>query len=275
MALALPLTVQYSAVPHSFILHSMAVSTEEKFAPKARKADPVEEKKRGQQEKQGQQSVFEAAIVSHEKQARPKTTSAESAPTDIKKKATECTSLNHGMLIIGHVISGLSVGISSTIVPVYQLLHSQSVVAWFPSNNGLSLGGILLHLIHIPWGLQMIPAIVLSLCMLAFPKFPCWLVDNNQYTFLLHISNSYLILLNIILYIRWLGHHYENEHPSPPGTPTQPLNSTTLIMLPELIGQNVLDPSKLAYLNKHHLMRSWQTEQGIALQARQVHDVKN
>lgn len=61
---------------------------QEKFAPKARKADPVEEKKRGEQEKQGQQSVFEAA-VSHEKQARPKTTSAESAPTVIKKKATE------------------------------------------------------------------------------------------------------------------------------------------------------------------------------------------
>lgn len=53
--------------------------------------------------------------------------------------------------------------------------------------------------------------------------------------------------------------------------------------LPELIDQfdlsslthrrNVLDPAKLAYLNKHHLMRSWQSEQGIAFQARRVHDV--
>jgi large subunit ribosomal protein L22 len=61
---------------------------QEKFAPKARKADPVEEKKRSEQEKQGQQSVFEAA-VSHEKGSRPKTKSTETAPTVVKKKATE------------------------------------------------------------------------------------------------------------------------------------------------------------------------------------------
>jgi len=53
--------------------------------------------------------------------------------------------------------------------------------------------------------------------------------------------------------------------------------------LPELIEQfdlsslthrrNILDPAKLAYLNKHHLLRSWQSEQGIAFQAKRVHDV--
>lgn len=59
---------------------------QEKFAPKPRKADSAEEKKRSEQEKQGQQSVFEAA-VSHEK--RPKTKTTETAPTVVKKKATE------------------------------------------------------------------------------------------------------------------------------------------------------------------------------------------
>jgi large subunit ribosomal protein L22 len=58
---------------------------QEKFAPRPRKADPVGEKK-SEQEKQGQQSVFEAA-VSHEK--RPKAKSTETAPTVVKKKATE------------------------------------------------------------------------------------------------------------------------------------------------------------------------------------------
>jgi large subunit ribosomal protein L22 len=61
---------------------------QEKFAPKARQVDPVEEKKRGEQEKQGQQSVFEAA-VSHEKGKKPKATSTESASTVVKKKATQ------------------------------------------------------------------------------------------------------------------------------------------------------------------------------------------
>jgi len=62
---------------------------QEKFAPKARKADPAEEK-RARDEKQGQQSVFEAA-VSQEKVVRPRNASVESVPPVVakKKKATE------------------------------------------------------------------------------------------------------------------------------------------------------------------------------------------
>jgi large subunit ribosomal protein L22 len=61
---------------------------QEKFAPKPRKADPLEEKRaRDGQEKQGQQSVFEAA-VSQEKV--PKKASVESTrPVVVKKTATE------------------------------------------------------------------------------------------------------------------------------------------------------------------------------------------
>lgn len=90
-------------------------------------------------------------------------------------------------------------------------------------------------------------------------------------------------VLNWLALAGW-GVHHENGRASPPGTPsTQPPDSTTLMTLPELIDQfdlsslthrrNVLDPAKLAYLNKHHLMRSWQSEQGIAFQAKRVHDV--
>lgn len=90
-------------------------------------------------------------------------------------------------------------------------------------------------------------------------------------------------VLNWLALAGW-GVHHENGRASPTGaSPTQPPDSTTLMTLPELIDQfdlsslthrrNVLDPAKLAYLNKHHLMRSWQSEQGIAFQARRVHDV--
>lgn len=90
-------------------------------------------------------------------------------------------------------------------------------------------------------------------------------------------------VLNWLALAGW-GVHHENGRASPTGaSPTQPPDSTTLMTLPELIDQfdlsslthrrNVLDPAKLAYLNKHHLMRSWKSEQGIAFQARRVHDV--
>ncbi|KAG1754032.1 ribosomal protein L22/L17 [Suillus paluster] len=83
---------------------------QEKFAPRARK---VEEKRTGEQEKQGQQSAFEAA-VSQEKGVRPKTTSVESAPTVVKKKkatehkySTANFKISHRKLnMIGRQISG-------------------------------------------------------------------------------------------------------------------------------------------------------------------------
>ncbi|KAG1746908.1 hypothetical protein EDB19DRAFT_1894114 [Suillus lakei] len=90
-------------------------------------------------------------------------------------------------------------------------------------------------------------------------------------------------VLNWLALAGW-GVRHENGRASPPGIPSpQPPDSTTLMTLPELIDQfdlsslthrrNVLDPAKLAYLNKHHLMRSSQSEQGIAFQARRVHDI--
>lgn len=110
-------------------------------------------------------------------------------------------------------------------------------------------------------------------------------------------------MLNWLALAGW-GMQHENGHPSPSRTPsTQPPDSTALMTLPELIEQvrrryfiafftcsityqilqfdlsslthrrNILDPTKLAYLNKHHLSRSWQSEQGIAFQAKRVHDV--
>jgi MFS family permease len=119
---------------------------------------------------------------------------------------------NRGMLVVGRIISGISVGIASTVVPVYQseiaapeirgrlVAFQQWSITW----------GILLQYFvqfgcsyingtasfRIPWGLQMIPAIVLGFGMLAFPESPRWLVDHHRYASFLYISDSYLILLN-------------------------------------------------------------------------------
>ncbi|KAF9235713.1 hypothetical protein BU15DRAFT_89484 [Melanogaster broomeanus] len=64
---------------------------------------------------------------------------------------------------------------------------------------------------------------------------------------------------------------------------TQAPDSTTVMMLPELIEQfdlaslthrrHILDPVKLEYLNKHHLMRSWKSDQGTSFHAHRVHDL--
>ncbi|KAG2129443.1 hypothetical protein DEU56DRAFT_817144 [Suillus clintonianus] len=66
------------------------------------------------------------------------------------------------MLVVGRVISGYSVGISSTVVP-FGCSYMNGAASF-----------------RIPWGLQMIPAIVLSLGMLVFPESPRWLGQTRQ-----------------------------------------------------------------------------------------------
>lgn len=41
---------------------------------------------------------------------------------------------------------------------------------------------------RIPWGLQIIPAIVLGIGMLWFPESPRWLVDHDRYVFYGHFA---------------------------------------------------------------------------------------
>ncbi|KIJ60123.1 hypothetical protein HYDPIDRAFT_32546 [Hydnomerulius pinastri MD-312] len=66
-------------------------------------------------------------------------------------------------------------------------------------------------------------------------------------------------------------------------TTSQGPDSTAVLTLSELIEQfdlgaltqrrHVLDQAKLEYLNKHHLMRSWQSDEGTAFHAHRVHDI--
>ncbi|EGN92927.1 hypothetical protein SERLA73DRAFT_64871 [Serpula lacrymans var. lacrymans S7.3] len=91
-------------------------------------------------------------------------------------------------------------------------------------------------------------------------------------------------LLNWLALAGWGVHHENGGTPdaSPSRTSLQAPDSTTLMSLSELIDQfdlpslthrrNILDPLKLEYLNKHHLMRSWQTNEGIEIHAKRVSD---
>jgi MFS family permease len=104
---------------------------------------------------------------------------------------------NRGMLVVGRIISGISVGLSSAIVPIYQSeITAPAIRGRIVSLQQWSITwGILIQYFiqfgcsyidgvasfRIPWGLQMIPAIVLALGMTVFPESPRWLIDKNRF----------------------------------------------------------------------------------------------
>lgn len=103
---------------------------------------------------------------------------------------------NRGMLVVGRIISGLAVGLASTTVPLYQAeVTAPAIRGRVVSLQQWSITwGILIQYFiqfgcsyingtasfRIPWALQMIPAIVLSIGMLWFPESPRWLIDHGR-----------------------------------------------------------------------------------------------
>jgi len=108
----------------------------------------------------------------------------------------QCASVNRGMLVVGRIISGISVGLSSAVVPIYQSeITAPSIRGRMVSLQQWSITwGILIQYFiqfgcsyidgvasfRIPWGLQMIPAIILSIGMTVFPESPRWLFDHGH-----------------------------------------------------------------------------------------------
>ncbi|KAJ8082340.1 high affinity glucose transporter [Marasmius tenuissimus] len=108
----------------------------------------------------------------------------------------QCASVNRGMLVVGRIIAGMSVGISSAIVPVYQSeITAPSIRGRLVSLQQWSITwGILIQYFiqfgcsdiegvasfRIPWGLQAIPAIILFFGMFLFPESPRWLMDHDR-----------------------------------------------------------------------------------------------
>ncbi|KAF8148046.1 general substrate transporter [Crassisporium funariophilum] len=107
----------------------------------------------------------------------------------------QCASVNRGMLVVGRIISGISVGLSSAVVPIYQSeITAPAIRGRMVSLQQWSITwGILIQYFiqfgcsyingvasfRIPWGLQMIPAIILSVGMMWFPESPRFLFDHG------------------------------------------------------------------------------------------------
>jgi len=103
---------------------------------------------------------------------------------------------DRAMLVVGRIISGLAVGLASATVPLYQAeITAPAIRGRLISLQQWSITwGILLQYFvqfgcsyingvasfRIPWALQMIPALILSLGMLFFPESPRWLIDHDR-----------------------------------------------------------------------------------------------
>lgn len=103
---------------------------------------------------------------------------------------------NRGMLVVGRVVSGISVGLASSCVPLYQseitnhnirgrmVSLQQWAITWgiliqyFIQFGCSYVDGVASF--RIPWALQMIPAIILGFGMLFFPESPRWLFDHGR-----------------------------------------------------------------------------------------------
>ncbi|KIM59088.1 hypothetical protein SCLCIDRAFT_1218080 [Scleroderma citrinum Foug A] len=108
----------------------------------------------------------------------------------------QCASIDRGMLVVGRIVAGISVGLASAVVPVYQSeISAPSIRGRLVSVQQWSITwGIMLQYFvqfgcsyingtasfRIPWGLQMIPALVLMAGMFFFPESPRWLVDHDR-----------------------------------------------------------------------------------------------
>ena len=120
----------------------------------------------------------------------------------------QCASQNIGMvhppfrvsnlqLVVGRFIAGIAVGLTSSVVPVYQseiapknirgrlVSLQQWAITWgimiqFFIQYGCShIDGTASF--RLPWGIQMVPAIVLFVGLLFFPKSPRWLANKDRW----------------------------------------------------------------------------------------------
>ncbi|CAK7215991.1 high affinity glucose transporter [Sporothrix bragantina] len=117
----------------------------------------------------------------------------------------QCASVNIGMLCTGRVIAGLCVGIASSIVPVYQseiapkeirgrVVSLQQwaitigiLIQYFIQYGAAQVGGGPTDpnqptaAFRIPWGIQIVPAVILFAGLFFFPYSPRWLASKDRW----------------------------------------------------------------------------------------------
>ncbi|KAF8754587.1 Permeases of the major facilitator superfamily [Rhizoctonia solani] len=109
----------------------------------------------------------------------------------------QCAAVNRGMLVVGRIISGFAIGLASSTVPLYQseitppairgrmVSLQQWAITWgiliqyFIQFGCSYIDGVASF--RIPWGLQLIPGLILSIGMTWFPESPRWLMDHDRY----------------------------------------------------------------------------------------------
>ncbi|PQE11678.1 High-affinity glucose transporter protein [Rutstroemia sp. NJR-2017a WRK4] len=117
----------------------------------------------------------------------------------------QCASINVGMLCAGRVIAGICVGIASSICPVYQseiapkeirgrvVSLQQWAITWgiliqyFIQYGASTVGGGANNpdqptsAFRIPWGVQMVPAVILFFGLFFLPRSPRWLASKDRW----------------------------------------------------------------------------------------------
>ncbi|KAG0295557.1 hypothetical protein BGZ96_011507 [Linnemannia gamsii] len=108
----------------------------------------------------------------------------------------QCASVNTSMLIVGRIINGVAVGLASMIVPVYQSeIAPKNIRGRIVSLQQWAITwGILIQYFiqygcsyiqsnaafRIPWGIQVIPGLILLAGTSIFPYSPRWLADQGR-----------------------------------------------------------------------------------------------
>ncbi|KAK3818949.1 MAG: glucose transporter [Benniella sp.] len=109
----------------------------------------------------------------------------------------QCAAVNVGMLVVGRVVNGVAVGLCSMIVPVYQAeIAPKNIRGRIVSLQQWAITwGILIQYFiqygcsfidseaafRIPWGVQVVPGIILLSGMTLFPFSPRWLADHGRW----------------------------------------------------------------------------------------------
>ncbi|KAK9359307.1 general substrate transporter [Lipomyces starkeyi] len=109
----------------------------------------------------------------------------------------QCTSIGVAMLIVGRVISGLCIGLTSSLVPIYQCeIAPPKIRGRVVSFHYMAITfGILVQYFvqygcsfidspaafRVPWATQAVPAIILLIGLFWFPYSPRWLASKNRW----------------------------------------------------------------------------------------------
>ncbi|KAG0088904.1 hypothetical protein BGZ93_010137 [Podila epicladia] len=108
----------------------------------------------------------------------------------------QCATINVPMLIVGRIINGVAVGLASMIVPVYQSeIAPKNIRGRIVSLQQWAITwGILIQFFiqygcskiesnaafRIPWGVQVVPGVILLAGAAVFPYSPRWLADKGR-----------------------------------------------------------------------------------------------